>query len=661
MPRATTLILLTAAQACDAQSLSPRQIQALLRQWDTDSSGDLSYAEFRAIDVDKKNTEESTLNTAFKLQFAMNDFDGDGKISFSEFRVMLGEPNESGVTMSIRVKEDAAPRGLQELRVTIAIQNQGDKPVKDARLWYSGSGFESGVYVSAPKIAPGDVKAVDMVLSSRWVMHIESIPRTLVFDLKRADGSVIARVQGDTDISWFVGALGPPVFDPTEFLLKRFNVLIFGPKGSGKSAFINSVHAMTQSFSDGEAMRAFVPVHGGAEHCTVRYSAIEGMIDLPLAFWDTWGVSPARYNGNELELIMNGKLPAGWDMDKDITLATENDDDTAYQNKPHAVIFMLPVGYIDDEGSEQMQKIIKEFTKLVRLNVNPLVLLARVDEIDEAVRSDPSSPGQATKNAIVEASRILGIPAVNIIPSVNYISESKKSFEIDRNLWTILHRALSQSKHYLEHLQHQATQAQIQSNPGMSPMMLALNEAKAARDANLMRAEKSEQDAKDLRKTVDQHRERIADLERDLSIKRQEAKDWKLEADSAKERASFLSGIGVAVIICLAITAIVMQPAILSSLSRVGGLALAQLPIILRRLADVAERRPAATSAAPTPAAPAPAATSAAAATPVAPISVHSPTAESTPVSPDASFVQTTMSPDGTAWLGVEPTATALG
>merc|ERR1719498_2160259 len=50
-----------------------------------------------------------------------------------------------------------------------------------------------------------------------------------------------------------------------------------------------------------------------------------------------------------------------------------------------------------------MQKIVKEFAKIIRFGINPLVLLARVDEIEPNIRKNPSSPGEEVKTAVKQA------------------------------------------------------------------------------------------------------------------------------------------------------------------------------------------------------------------------------------------------------------------
>jgi len=384
-------------------------------------------------------------------------------------------------------------------------------------------------------------------------------------------------------------------------------------------------------------------VHGGADHCTVRYHMIEGMIDLPLAFWDTWGVAPERYNGNELELIMNGKLPAGWEMDENVALAEETDEATAEENRPHAVIFMLPVAWLGDPESEQMQKIISEFTKVVRLGVNPLVLLARVDEIEPTIRNDPSQPGQEVQKAVKQAAKLLGIPDANVIANVNYLEEHKKSFEIDRNLWIILHRVLSQSKHYLEYLQHQSKQAAAKRDQGAPLIRQKLNEAEKLRDDYLKRATTCEQEVNALKVKSKQLKQRVDELSARLT---QETSD----KQTAVKFALFWRSVFMTSLVAVVVATLVLNPAARAYLS-------SRLLMAIKRLAQYLET-PATPATTPPATAVAPPATTAA---PAGDGCIHGeraslPSAASTLPSPESSYIFThKVAADGSRWMDAVP------
>jgi len=278
------------------------------------------------------------------------------------------------------------------------------------------------------------------------------------------------------------------------------------------------------------------------------------------------------------------------------------------------------------------------------------VLLARVDEIDPSIRNDPSLPGEEIVNAKKAAAKLLGIPAANIIPNVNYLEESKKSFPIDRNLWIIVHKALSQSKHYLEYLTRQAKQEAVKS---VSPIQRKLNDLEKAKNQNLKRAEKCEAEAKSLRQEVDKLGEKVNTIQNKLDASNANALQWKQKAANAQSRVSwwftiFMIGLG-AVLLANPAALAFFKAAFVKVLKQLVSLAQAQL--------EKHEMR------APKPA------------TPVelpAPIPKVEPTAvdpdpslsTASQRSPDASFVLESMvAPDGqTPWiLPAAPDAAASG
>jgi hypothetical protein len=115
-----------------------------------------------------------------------------------------------------------------------------------------------------------------------------------------------------------------------------------------------------------------------------------------------------------------------------------------FERLPHAVAFMLPVSELDDPDSELMQHLRKQFEEIVRMGINPLVLLAKIDDQEEEFRKDPLAPNKAQTRFVKEAHKLLAIPKGNIYCACNYLEAEKKSFNLDRNLWLIIHRLASQ-------------------------------------------------------------------------------------------------------------------------------------------------------------------------------------------------------------------------
>lgn len=404
------------------------------------------------------------------------------------------------VTMGIKVSpEQAFGNGIQPLRTKLDIRNQGGTPLEGARLWYTGSTYDTDEFVAVAKIKPGARSIVQFDLTSKHHFGPESFdqfPTKISFELTTKDGMRIATAEGNTDVAWFIGALGE-TFKPQQFLVENFNILLFGTHGAGKSSFFNSVLCMSKDGRSGEACAAPAPVLGQSRHCTVTFNRLEG-IGLPITFWDTWGLTLEQYNGNELEMIMQGRLPEEWQKDDDVRLATEDDEADSWERKPHAVIFFLPHSLLGDPDNELVVKVRNEIANIVGFGVNPIVLLSMIDKSEPELRFDPMRKSETVEQFTNLAQQVLGIGKGSIYPMVNYLQDDRKIFNIDLNLYRILHRALSNAKHNLEAMQRKSKRmSKSKSTPLIMKQLLAAEADVQTQRSRAVRCEENLEDKKD--------------------------------------------------------------------------------------------------------------------------------------------------------------------
>ena len=89
----------------------------------------------------------------------------------------------------------------------------------------------------------------------------------------------------------------------------------------------------------------------------------------------------------------------------------------------------------------------------IKTVLQPIVIVSFTDKIDENVRNNPLQNQQ--HDLIERVSEILGINQSSIFTPVNYVSESLKSFEIDRANYKIFLKTLrivgSNFRHLLRH------------------------------------------------------------------------------------------------------------------------------------------------------------------------------------------------------------------
>eukprot|EP01087_Luapelamoeba_hula_P016418 TRINITY_DN5050_c0_g1_i6.p1 TRINITY_DN5050_c0_g1~~TRINITY_DN5050_c0_g1_i6.p1 ORF type:complete len:437 (-),score=41.78 TRINITY_DN5050_c0_g1_i6:21-1331(-) len=218
----------------------------------------------------------------------------------------------------------------------------------------------------------------------------------------------------------------------------KYNLLLFGISGASKSSFMNSVLTLLS--------RDFQPIHrvgvGGGTHHNSRQLARVDLQGVPVSLWDTWGLTPYTYHNGDLQLLLDGRLPSGWDMDNVYDQhrnRLEREASSRDSRVQHAVLFFIPQSSLDKRDETDL---IKDTFGQVK-HLNPLLLLTRTDEIDVNIRRSPNNPSNTITQLKHQASQLLNIPVNRIFTTVNYTTEREKTFAIDRNTYEILHTALN--------------------------------------------------------------------------------------------------------------------------------------------------------------------------------------------------------------------------
>merc|ERR1712080_181075 len=98
---------------------------------------------------------------------------------------------------------------------------------------------------------------------------------------------------------------------------RNVNILLFGFAGSGKSAFVNTVHTML-SEDPGYIVKYLAPEGNSMGHVTknLTYYPIP---NLNITLWDSWGLTKETYQNMELEHILSGMCYSGWKMTNGIS------------------------------------------------------------------------------------------------------------------------------------------------------------------------------------------------------------------------------------------------------------------------------------------------------------------------------------------------------
>ncbi|KAJ3034609.1 hypothetical protein HDV00_004840 [Rhizophlyctis rosea] len=247
-----------------------------------------------------------------------------------------------------------------------------------------------------------------------------------------------------------------------------FNVLIVGQQGGGKSAFINS-----SCFLRNEKFKEVTLMARGKGHVTRSFKDIkrtEYTTNVPFQFWDSPGINPENYKGDELVMMIRGQMPVGihWhlfpaaatehgsNMPTKITFETVwewaqmNDPDGQFAKGKPADAVLLIIHQQDSQDEDRMEMWSNVIDEIIGQQRKAVVAVTHMDQM----LSDTS-----VRNTIDEMKRgYLAGASPHVYPVMNYTAAGPRSFDRDRKIaavWlALLHVAedyqLSRPEHEYE-------------------------------------------------------------------------------------------------------------------------------------------------------------------------------------------------------------------
>jgi hypothetical protein len=172
-------------------------------------------------------------------------------------------------------------------------------------------------------------------------------------------------------------------------LKQPMNILIFGERGVGKTAFINAAQSGCQD--DKSTDLKFADKHGaGLHHQTqmVRRHAFDEK--SPIRLWDVWGWSERKdfFDDAVLPFLLNGHLKDGFQFQHKSQLNKASplwEAEPAFENRMHCVIVMT-----EPRTREAYAEHVRAFLKVIHERDIPyLLVVSKTDSIDAAVKQAP--------------------------------------------------------------------------------------------------------------------------------------------------------------------------------------------------------------------------------------------------------------------------------
>jgi len=273
---------------------------------------------------------------------------------------------------------------------------------------------------------------------------IDDLPSFFHFILE-ANGGQVSKVRMGT---WIYDFLGNSLLPPNHSTSKKYNILLFGLSGAGKSSLINSMLTAVSksSMSSNQAVAG-----GSANHVTKTVGCYPLAPNVQL--WDVFGLTQQTFQGCELEALLSGKVAPGSSIDQVLGAGGQvNGNPTPaelqlrVQRRIHSLLFVVPQAAIKDPALSSVRELLsKHFSEVSKFGLNPLVVLTKVDELSPDFLSEPNRPREddhPVESLRTRAAQVLNVSKNKVLCGLNYHHQRRKNFEIDKLNFAILNLAL---------------------------------------------------------------------------------------------------------------------------------------------------------------------------------------------------------------------------
>ncbi|XP_053404372.1 uncharacterized protein LOC123537181 [Mercenaria mercenaria] len=237
--------------------------------------------------------------------------------------------------------------------------------------------------------------------------------------------------------------------------IKKYNILLLGAIGSGKSSFYNTLATV---FSGSVKLHA--PARGAGRSDTnetiLAYELkSESGKHLNLQIFDTRGFGENKGYNNELEKILNGRLPVEFTFpDQSAPVKEDELTHASLEKEMHMVCFVTGTSNLDTITNEQRIQINDIKACVNRKGLPMVAVVTKFDEFNESILEDANQVYRSleARNAIKRVSNFFGIQEKYTFPIVNYINDEEIKEGNDRLALQALDAMVRLTNDYLENL-----------------------------------------------------------------------------------------------------------------------------------------------------------------------------------------------------------------
>ncbi|KAI5089850.1 interferon-induced protein 44, partial [Silurus meridionalis] len=223
---------------------------------------------------------------------------------------------------------------------------------------------------------------------------------------------------------------------------EHLRILVVGPAGAGKSAFITSVNTAIQG-------RNTCLAHSlsGGNNVTCKYTIYSLDIDndgsYPFLFGDTMGLEEGSSTAltKDIISILHGHVQKEYPFNSETELTAESNyynKTPTLSDKVHCLVFVIPADRIDSSSDKIVDQIKEILQKAHDLGIPVVIVMSKVDKVCPHVKEDLKMiyRSKKIKQKLEECSVNLGVPLNYIFPVKNYHDEIENNAEVDVLLLT---------------------------------------------------------------------------------------------------------------------------------------------------------------------------------------------------------------------------------
>eukprot|EP00026_Physarum_polycephalum_P002852 Phypoly_transcript_02861.p1 GENE.Phypoly_transcript_02861~~Phypoly_transcript_02861.p1 ORF type:complete len:826 (+),score=123.82 Phypoly_transcript_02861:122-2599(+) len=262
------------------------------------------------------------------------------------------------------------------------------------------------------------------------------------------------------------------------------NIVLLGNIGNGKSAYFNSIYSTLLG------QYAEVQMHKVSTQTVTLTISKKFLTNKSIRLWDTYGWTSANNSyEKEFEFLLEGALADGY-KEHDEVLGKLNLSPQV-GDKVHAIILVYEMPAVMTESN--MNSLKRFYQKMCAKNLQPIVVLTKVDLIEEADLANRLSDihdSGVIEVYISEFCKASTIPRANVFPVVNFRGAwQERDYVAEKLILNAFHTALKFAQSKVSTLLEQKVVVYDRSDPE-HPKKLAIVDRGSVDDSVALLAER---------------------------------------------------------------------------------------------------------------------------------------------------------------------------